>query len=80
MQAVITSTPANVYMFEEGDLKWRGIVRVPDRQFTFDDLVRQANTGSQSYVSGVIQVAPDGLSLSLSFPTTGTFQTLPSIA
>lgn len=70
----ITSTPANIYQFTTGDLKWRNITRRSDNEFDFEDLVRQANTGAQSYVAGVITVQPNGDELQIRFPTTGTFQ------
>lgn len=73
-QAQITSTPSNIYMFQTGDVKWRNIVQVADGRYEFDDLVREANTGAQSHVPGIITVNADGVSLSISFPTTGTFQ------
>ena len=73
-EGVITSTPANVFMFENGDLKWRSIVRTAVGSYTFEDLVREANTGTQSYVAGEISVSADGDSLAVTFPTTGTFQ------
>ena len=42
--------------------------------YTFEDLVREANTGDQSYVAGEIRVSANGDSLEVNFPTTGTFQ------
>jgi hypothetical protein len=73
-QAAIVSTPANIYMFQVDDVKWRNIVKVEDGEYQFEDLVREANTGAQSHVPGVITVNADDVSLSISFPTTGTFQ------
>lgn len=73
-RGVITSTPANIYQFAAGDLKWRNITRRSNSEFDFEDLVRQANTGAQSYVPGIIEVQPGGQQLRIRFPTTGTFQ------
>jgi hypothetical protein len=73
-EGVITTTPANVYQFQTGDLKWRNIVRLERGTYDFEDLVREANTGTPSYVTGRIRVNAGGDSLSISFPTTGTFQ------
>lgn len=73
-RALITSTPSNIYGFAVGDLKWRNITRRSNTEFDFEDLVRQANTGAQSYVAGIIEIQPDGQTLSIRFPTTGTFQ------
>jgi hypothetical protein len=73
-QALITSTPGNVYQFQIGDLKWRDIVRSAGDRFEFRDLVRAQGSWAQSYVPGVIQANRDGTSISISFPTTGTFQ------
>jgi hypothetical protein len=61
-------------MFQVDDVKWRNIVKVEDGEYQFEDLVREANTGAQSHVPGVITVNADDVSLSISFPTTGTFQ------
>ncbi|HUF69607.1 MAG TPA: hypothetical protein VMM79_13270 [Longimicrobiales bacterium] len=72
-QAVITATPANIYIFQSGDLKWRNIVKVSDDEYEYEALVRQAIAGTQSHIPGLITVN-DGVSISLSFPTTGTFQ------
>jgi hypothetical protein len=73
-QAVIVSAPVNVYRFQAGDVKWRNVVRVSDSEFNFEDLVRQAGTGAQSYVPGVIRFEANGQELRFSFPTTGTAQ------
>lgn len=73
-RGLITATPANIYQFGVGDLKWRNIRRRSNNEFDFEDLVRQANTGAQSYVPGIIQVQPGGQQLRIRFPTTGTFQ------
>lgn len=73
-RALIVSTPANIYQFGAGDLKWRNIRRRSDSEFDFEDLVRQANSGAPSYVPGIIEVQPGGQQLRIRFPTTGTFQ------
>ena len=73
-QGVITSTPMNIYMFQGGDLKWRSIANTSVGNYTFEDLIREANTGAMSYVAGQMRVSANGDSLEVSFPTTGTFQ------
>ena len=73
--ATITSVPDNPFRFTVGDAKWRSITEADDGTYTFDDLVREENTGAESSVEGIITVADDGESLEIAFPTTGTTQT-----
>jgi hypothetical protein len=73
-EGTIISTPDNIYLFEIGDLKWHSIANVADGEYTFEDLARQANTGTPSYLEGQIEVSADGDSLSVTFTTTATVQ------
>jgi len=73
-EGVITSAPANIYRFAAGDVKWRNVRKRSATEYDFEDLVRRANTGRQSYVGGIIEVQSSGQELRLRFPTTGTFQ------
>lgn len=72
-RALITSTPANPFLFQVGDIKWRTIARVSPTRFSFEDLLRQTG-GAQSYVSGFIEAQANGTELAMTFPSTGTIQ------
>lgn len=71
---VIVEMPENPYQFQVGDEKWANIESTDDGEYSFDDLVREENTGATSTVEGVITVQPDGDTLEMTFPTTGTTQ------
>jgi hypothetical protein len=73
-QGVIVSTPSNRYQFREGDLKWSNVRRTADGEYRFDDLVRQASSGSPSYIAGVLRAQPQGQELQATFPSSGTVQ------
>lgn len=72
--AVIVSVPENPYQFVVGDVKWEQIESTDDGGFTFQDLVREENTGATSTVEGIITLSDDGTTLQISFPDTGTTQ------
>lgn len=72
--AVILTVPENEYQFAAGDVKWSEIEQTSEFEYSFQDLVRQENTGATSYVEGIIQLSDDGSSLTMTFPTTGTSQ------
>ena len=73
-EGTIVSVPRNPYRFRDGDVKWGNITAVSDGRFRIRDLVREADTGLASFVTGVISPTPDGAMLELTFPTTGTVQ------
>jgi hypothetical protein len=73
-EAVIVSVPENEFQFQAGDVKWRNISQTSETEYTFEDLVREEGTGAMSYIEGVITVNPDGPSLEMTFPTSGTVQ------
>jgi hypothetical protein len=73
-QGVIVSTPANRYQFQAGDLKWRNLARTAAGEYRFDDLVRQASTGSPSYITGFLEPQVQGQELRATFPSSGTVQ------
>lgn len=72
--AVIVTVPENPYQFVEGDVKWDQIEASGEGEFTFQDLVREENTGATSTVEGVITLGDDGTTLEINFPATGTVQ------
>ena len=72
--AVIVTVPENPFQFVVGDVKWDQIEATGEGEFTFQDLVRQENTGATSTVEGVITLGADGNSLEINFPATGTVQ------
>jgi hypothetical protein len=72
--ALILTVPENEYQFVAGDEKWSDIQSTGEGEFSFQDLVREENTGATSYVEGVITVGEDGTTLTMTFPTTGTTQ------
>jgi hypothetical protein len=72
--ALILTVPENEYQFVAGDEKWSDIVSTGDGEYTFQDLVREENTGATSHVEGIITVGEDGSTLVMTFPTTGTTQ------
>ena len=72
--AVILTVPENEYQFQAGDEKWSEIQQTSENEYTFQDLVREENTGATSHVEGVIAVSEDGNALVMTFPTTGTTQ------
>jgi hypothetical protein len=72
--ALILTVPENEYQFAAGDEKWSDIESTGDGEYTFQDLVREENTGATSYVEGIITVGGDGNTLVMTFPTTGTDQ------
>ncbi len=72
--ALILTVPENEYQFAAGDEKWSDIESTGDAEYSFQDLVREENTGTTSYVEGVITVGEDGNTLVMTFPTTGTTQ------
>lgn len=71
---VIVAVPDNPYEFVVGDVKWDQIEASGDGEFTFQDLVREENTGATSTVEGVITLGEDGTTLEINFPATGTVQ------
>jgi hypothetical protein len=73
-EGTITSVRSNVYRFAPGDLKWRRIVKRTATEYDFEDLVRQAGSGRQSYVAGILEVQSNPQELRMRFPTTGSFQ------
>ena len=72
--ALILTVPENEYQFSAGDEKWSDIESTGDSEYSFQDLVREENTGATSYVEGIITVSEDGNTLVMTFPTTGTNQ------
>ena len=72
--ALILTVPENEYQFVAGDEKWSDIQSTGEGEFSFQDLVREENTGATSHVEGVITVGDDGNTLTMTFPTTGTTQ------
>lgn len=72
--AVIVSVPENPYQFVVGDVKWDQIEETGDGEFTFQDLVREENTGATSTTEGVITLSEDGNTIEITFPATGTVQ------
>jgi hypothetical protein len=72
--ALILTVPENEYQFVAGDEKWSDIQSTGEGEFSFQDLVREENTGATSYVEGIITVGEDGKTLVMTFPTTGTNQ------
>lgn len=72
--AVIVTVPENPYQFVVGDVKWDQIEASDDGGFTFQDLVRQENTGATSTVEGVITLSDDANTIEITFPDTGTVQ------
>jgi hypothetical protein len=73
-EGTIVSVPRNPYRFQVGDVKWDDITAVSDGRFRIRDLVREAETGLASFVTGIISPTPDGAMLELTFPSTGTVQ------
>lgn len=73
-EGTISSVPRNPFQFKEGDVKWGDITEVSDGRFRIRDLVRQADTGVASHVTGVITPSSDGDMIELTFPSTGTYQ------
>jgi hypothetical protein len=71
--AVILTVPENEYQFVSGDVKWSDIVESGENEWTFQDLVREENTGSTSHVGGVIVYDPETDTITMSFDT-GTQQ------
>ena len=71
---VIVDVPENRYLFVVGDEKWTDITNEGGRVFSFDDLVREENTGAMSTVSGEMTLSDDGDTLDMTF-STGTTQT-----
>lgn len=72
-EAVILTVPENEFQFRAGDVKWRTIESTDENEYSFEDLVREENTGATSYVEGVITVTGDD-TMEMTFPTTGTVQ------
>ena len=72
--ALIVTVPENEFQFVAGDEKWRAIESTSETEYTFEDLEREANTVTESYVEGVISLSEDGNTLTMTFPTTGTTQ------
>ncbi len=70
----IVMVPRNPYGFEVGDVKWSDFTGVSFDRIRIRDLVRDADTGLPSYVTGVITMTDDGAMLELTFPSTGTRQ------
>jgi hypothetical protein len=70
----IVSVPRNPYGFAEGDVKWSDFTGVSLGRIRIRDLVRDADTGLASYITGVITVSDDGAMLEVMFPSSGTFQ------
>lgn len=73
-QGMIVSTPRNPYRFEIGDVKWSDITEVSGERLRIRDLVREADTGRSSWLTGVITMAEDRRTLDIEFPSTGTLQ------
>ena len=73
-EGTIISVPRNPYRFQAGDVKWGNITAVSDGRFRIRDLVREADTGLASFVTGIIWPTRDGAMLELTFPTTGSVQ------
>jgi hypothetical protein len=74
VEGVIVATPRNPYRFEAGDVKWSDITEVSAGRLRIRDLVREADTGRSSFVTGVITIAEDRRTLDIRFPSTGTLQ------
>lgn len=70
----IVMVPRNPYGFEVGDVKWSEFTGVSFDRIRVRDLVRDADTGLPSYVTGVITMTDDGAMLELTFPSSGTRQ------
>jgi len=70
----IVMVPRNPYGFQIGDVKWSDFTGVSFDRIRIRDLVRDADTGLPSYVTGVITMTDDGAMLELTFPSTGTRQ------
>jgi hypothetical protein len=70
----IVMVPRNPYGFEVGDVKWSEFTGVSFERIRIRDLVRDADTGLPSYVTGVITMTDDGAMLELTFPSSGTRQ------
>ena len=67
--ALILTVPENEYQFQAGDEKWSDIQQTSENEYSFQDLVREENTGATSHVEGVIAVSDDGSTLVMTFPT-----------
>jgi hypothetical protein len=70
----IVMVPRNPYGFQVGDVKWSEFTGVSFDRIRIRDLVRDANTGLPSHVTGVITMTDDGAMFELTFPSTGTRQ------
>jgi hypothetical protein len=70
----IVMVPRNPYGFQVGDVKWSDFTGVSFDRIRIRDLVRDANTGLPSHVTGVITMTDDGAMFELTFPSTGTRQ------
>ena len=73
-EGVIAGAPRNPYRFEAGDVKWSDITEVSEGRLRIRDLVREADTGRSSFVTGVITIAQDKRTIDIRFPSTGTLQ------
>jgi hypothetical protein len=74
MAGTIIFVPRNQYEFKEGDVKWSEFTGVSQERVRIRDLVREADTGLPSYITGVISMTDDGGMLELTFPSSGTSQ------
>jgi hypothetical protein len=72
--ALILEVPENEYQFQAGDEKWSEIQQTSEYEYSFQDLVREENTGATSHVEGIIQISDDGSTITMTFPSTGTTQ------
>jgi hypothetical protein len=70
----VVSVPRNPYGFVEGDVKWSAFTGVSLDRVRIRDLVRDADTGLPSYITGVIAMSDDGAMIELTFPSSGTVQ------
>jgi hypothetical protein len=68
--AVVVTVPENEFRFVAGDEKWRNIEAISGTEFIFDDLQREAGSGSESLVEGVMTLSDDGNTLTVNSPTT----------
>jgi hypothetical protein len=72
--AVILTVPENEYQFAAGDEKWSDIEQTAEYEYSFQDLVREENTGAMSTVEGIITISEDGSTITMTFPSSGTEQ------
>lgn len=70
----IVMVPRNPYGFQVGDVKWSEFTGVSFDRIRMRDLVRSADTGLPSYVTGVISITDDGAMIEVTFPSTRTRQ------